>query len=159
VLFRRLSKSSYLYISEFQSVSYGWTHVTGRDLVKQSFELRNNFCLLKVWVVQNFLLVYNINITFAKKNYQNLRKKKNLKMNFVIIPDIISMLILVPSLIGMYQGIEISHPVFSVLFANMVWKIYLNIFFTPCEANKATVFVLLSFSSYSSNYFGTEFVK
>ncbi len=68
-------------------------------------------------------------------------------MNFVIIPDIVSVLILVLALLGMYQGIEISHPVFSVLFANMVWKIYLNIFFTPCEANTATVFVLLSFST------------
>jgi hypothetical protein len=41
-------------------------------------------------------------------------------MNFVIIPDIVSVLILVLALLGMYQGIEISHPVFSVLFANLV---------------------------------------
>jgi hypothetical protein len=41
-------------------------------------------------------------------------------MIVLLIPDIISLLILVLALLGMYQGIEISHPVFSVLFANMV---------------------------------------
>ncbi len=48
--------------------------------VKQNFELRNNFCLLKVWVVQNLSFGLQNYVAFVKKNnYQILTKKKNLK--------------------------------------------------------------------------------
>ncbi len=38
----------------------------------------------------------------------------------IIIPDLISTLIILLTLVGMYHGIEIGHPVFSVLFTNLV---------------------------------------
>jgi hypothetical protein len=38
----------------------------------------------------------------------------------IIIPDCASLLLLMSGIYGMFQGIEIGHPIYTVLFTNLV---------------------------------------
>ena len=60
----------------------------------------------------------------------------------LVIPELVSLLCLISAIYGMFQGIEIGHPIYAVLFTNLVvatTSTILNMFLFPNPCNKKDV--------------------
>jgi hypothetical protein len=62
----------------------------------------------------------NVSLNATVDLFQEIDKFSTLTTFMFIVPECINIIVLVIVLYGMYQGIEIKHPLYSILFANMI---------------------------------------
>jgi hypothetical protein len=61
--------------------------------------------------------MFNISITSDSSNYDHLIAILNI---FCVVPEYINIIFLSCAIYGMYQGIQIAHPLYTVLFLNFI---------------------------------------
>ena len=60
----------------------------------------------------------SLNTTFDI--FQEIENSNSLAKIMFVVPEYINVFLVITALYGMYQGIEIKHPLYSILFSNMI---------------------------------------
>jgi len=68
---------------------------------------------------------------------------------FTLLPEIVSLPIFGTAIVIMYQGVEIEHPVYSVLFNNLVFPFFVNIVII-CSAFPSNMKIFLNVSVFGN---------